>query len=354
MATVVYLPSPKFVNSGSIPRDKSDEKEAKAAKLAELFGNLNKEDSPERTLAIQQNIKDGAIESEGGLLSLITQMRTNKGAGNIKIDAFDSTGNKVPFAVNKNDLATGAGEANANKIGLTLTNRGKQRDYYENTPNQKFVGSSSGRLEGKITLDEWKSKFTKKGKPTDKTTAIGDYLSSQKLPVNAINRTRAREFLFNRSKATEVINSAFGKKTGADWTIDDPLKNQMAIIAKMQVEGFIMSDGTTAEQAGGQAVALVKELFKDKIADANAPIDIPSETEGGLFSKVKSLFSGDDEKSADEVRKLPTYIGDLNNIPIEIPENITSPAEGRDYIMKTYKISREDATQFLLDNAPTE
>jgi len=287
MATVVMLTeeagrSPSG-NAGAIVRDRAKaERKAKAdtnraEQLSNLFLELNNEDGIDMQ-AVSKTIKDGAITKSSDLMSLISQMRLNKDSNsNVVVDAFTSGGKKTKFALSKEDLSTGGGEKKANAIGLTIRNPGKVVDYYHDTPTQKFAGSSTGRIKTKITLDEWKSKYGKEGKPTDKATAVGDYLSGNKLESNAVNRTNAREFLFNRNKATEVINAAFGKKTGADWTIDDPLKNQMAIIAKMQVEGFIMSDGTTAEQAGGQAVSLVKELFKDQIEDANAPIDIKQE-----------------------------------------------------------------------------
>lgn len=363
MATVVYLPATKFTKAGSVTKDDSAAKAAKSEKLAELFGNLNKEDSPERNSAIQQNIAGGAIESEGGLMSLISQMRSNKDANNIKIPAFNNKGEEVPFAVSKKDLATGEGETKANKLGFTLTNKGKQVDYFADTPTQKFigVGSPNKRPPKSLKLDEWKSKYgaSTKAKPTDKDKAIGDYIRASKdvngvqLQNTSINRKRAREFLDKRGKGIEVINTAFGKKTGNDWTIDTPLKNSMAIIAKGQLERFVMDEGMSMEQAGGASVNFVKDMFKDEIDAANAPPDIKDE-EGGFLNAIGNLFTADETKSAEKVRKSPDYIGDWNEIPIEVPDTITSPKEAMSHIMKTYNMTKEDARQFLLDNAPTE
>jgi len=370
MATVIYLPKTKSIGEaageafgayvGRQQRDK--EKEEKAKQLSELFSGLTA-GGDEGNKAAKDAIASGAITNTSDLISLVGQMRKNKNPTTIKIPAFNAAGNEVPFAVDKNDLATGDGEAKANLLGLTLINKGKQVDFFEDSISQKFVGvgSANNRPEGKITLDEWKSKYasTGKGKPTDKDKAIRDYLKGSKdttgnaLQNTSINRKRAREFLDKRGKAIEVINAAFGKKTGNDWTIDDPLKNQMAIIAKMQVERLIMTDGLSAEQAGSQSVIDVKDLYKDKIDAAGEPITIEEES-GGFIKGVKDFFTSDETKAADEVRESPNYIGDFNKQPIEIPDEITSPAEAMEYIMKEYKMSKEDARQFLLDNQPTE
>jgi len=370
MATVIYLPKTRGIGEalgGSagayVARNvKQDEELKRAEQLGNLFDSLTSTDASGKSQrsAAKKAIQEGAITDPSDLISLVGQLRKNKSTGMIKIPAFNTKGNEVPFALTKQDLATGSGEKKANILGLTLTNKGKQVDFFEDSPAQKFigVGSATKRPEGKITLAEWKSKYGKTKTATDKDTAIGDYLKGSKdkfgkaFQNTSINRKRAREFLDKRSKAIEVINAAFGKKTGADWTIDDPLKNQMAIIAKMQVEGFIMQEGNSAEQAGSNAVQLVKEVFKDKV-DADIPVQVEEE-KGGGFDFIKDLFKSDETKANDEIRKSPDYIGDFNDIAIAVPDTITSPREAMDYIVKIYKLSKEDARQFMLDNAPTE
>ena len=127
----------------------------------------------------------------------------------------------------------------------------------------------------------------------------------------------------------------------------------MAIIAKGQLENFVMNEGLSQEQAGGKAVDFAKEMFREQIDAANAPVKI-KEDEGGIIESVKKMFQGRDEKADNATRKSPNYLGDWEGIPIEVPDNISSPLDALNHIIKTYDMSKEDARQFLLDNAPTE
>ena len=161
MATVIYLPPTKGIGQSAgealgayVSKDiKEKEEQEKAQKLATLFDGITTGGEEGQKVA-RDAISSGAITDPSDMISLIGQLRKNRSTNTIKIDAFSADGKKTPFALDKNDLTTGVGEEKANALGLTLRNPGKQIDYFSDTPNQRFVGSSSDRIKGNITLDE--------------------------------------------------------------------------------------------------------------------------------------------------------------------------------------------------------
>ncbi len=392
MATIVYLPPDYGGNPvgkalgealGAYTAGKFIEKkqEKKAAALGELFSSIQTGDYSGAKKAITQ-LPDADTND---VISLIAELRRNNQTGGsnglIKIPAFDQKGREVPFAVTKEELATGSAMERAKGLGLTLAKPGKQVDYYQDSPILKYVGSGTPTNRIGLTMDEWKAKYGGKkgdGKPTDKQRSVQDYLQSKGLENNAVNRNKARQYLFNINKAVEVINSRFGKKTGDDWNFDSPEKSQAAALAKTQLEGLIINDNLDPVQAGQKAAQIAEQQFNaqkpagffqsdkweqmkqgDGNVDGNPPpektlLDSVSELVNRIKAGPGGVDTGTGDNNQQQQQQSPDeqldFLGEYNGTKVVVPKKIESPKAQVEYIQEKYKIPRADAIKIVLEN----
>jgi len=388
MATIVYLPPDYGGNPvgkalgqalGAYTAGKFIEKkrEKKSAALGELFSSIQNGDYAGAKKAITQ-IPDADTSD---IINLIGELRRNNqtSSGLVKIPAFDQKGREVPFAVTKEELATGSAMERAKGLGLTLAKPGKQIDYYQDSPLLKYVGSGTPTNRIGLTMEEWKAKYgggKGEGKPTEKQMSIQDYLQSKGLENNAVNRNKARQYLFNVNKAVEVINSRFGTKTGNDWTFDSPEKSQAAALAKTQLEGLIINDNLDPVQAGQKAAQIAEQQFNadkpvgffqsDKWQQMKEGLPVeekpPEKTLlddiSELVNKIKAGPGGtggqkDNEgasTSQPESAEQVDFLGEYNGTKVVIPKKIESPKAQVEYIQEKYNIPRPDAIRIVLEN----
>lgn len=370
MATVIYLPpdyggvSPGEAigrGIGAYTRktmaDKDKEKRAKV--LSNLFDSIRTGDDK----GAKQAISSGAITDADDLISLVSALRNQRRGDTIKVPAWNSAGKEVPYAVSKEDLASGTAEQKANRLDLTLANPGKQEDYYHDAPQLKFLGTGTKKTRpGKaLTLEEWKAKYQTGKKATDKDKSITDYLKNAQLDNTATNRTRVRQYLEGAKKAIEVVNARFGKKTGNDWTFDDPEKAQAAAMAKAMVEPLIVHHGFSPEAAGNKAIEFATQRFDTDREEGG--LDAANKALGekkGLIDSVIDMLKGSGQEAkeaADNPDKKSEvtgeeYLGTINNQEVFYPATMDDPVDIMEHISKRYNIPQEDVRQWLINNAP--
>lgn len=337
MATVIYLPKGGRGDLGEVlgsatgkvvgAKFKNDQAQQRSQQLSELFQGLQTGGQEGDTQA-KKSIASGAIVDPTDIIRLVgilRQREQDKKGGLTKIPAFDNKGQPTAYAATLEDVKSGKAELDANERGLTLS-------------GQKRTG----------------------GSPTDKQISIGDYLKSKNLESSSKTRTQARQFLFNRHKASDIINAQFGKKFGTDWVIEPGVKQQMAAYAEDLVETLIVDEGLTSQQAGTEATRRARLEFEEP-AEENEILDVE---EGGedIFDLIRKMIPGSNEANKEttlEQETTPTdqkavdTLGTLNGVEVGIPRDTSlSPAQAAEYISKNYDISIEDARSFVLGLEP--
>lgn len=335
MATVIYLPKGGKGDLGealgsalagvTTSKIAEGKQQARSTQLAELFEGLSTGGDAGQQQT-KQAISSGAVSQPSDIIRLLALARQQQqGPDLVKVPAFDEKGQPAPFAATLADVRSGKAEKDANARGLTLSGQ------------RKSVA-----------------------KPTDRQLSISDYLKSKNIQSTSESRSKARQFLFNRNKASDIINSQFGKKFGTDWVIEPGVKQQMAAFAEDQIESLIIDEGLTAQQAGTEAVRRARIEFEDQITEPEAKLEPEGEN---IFEQIKralGLTGGDDKaEQAQEQSTEPKNekelesLGTLNGIDIGIPKDeVMSPAQAAEFISKTYGVSLEDARSFVLGLEP--